>query len=85
MCCLFDGDEQIAAMYHPDKAAEGEKEASEAKFQELGEAYEVLCDEQKKSLYDQGHDYEDIQKHFQQQAAQQNNPFQQQGFHFRWG
>lgn len=45
---------KLAIKYHPDKNP-GDKTAEE-KFKELGEAYEVLCDEQKRALYDQyGH------------------------------
>ncbi len=45
---------KMAKQYHPDLHP-GDKEA-EAKFKEVGEAYEVLSDPQKKSRYDQfGH------------------------------
>ena len=45
---------KMAKQYHPDLHP-GDKEA-EAKFKEVGEAYEVLSDAQKKSRYDQfGH------------------------------
>lgn len=46
---------QMAKQYHPDKN-QGDKEA-EKKFKEISAAYDVLKDEQKKSIYDQvGHD-----------------------------
>src|SRR2546422_2090924 len=45
---------KLAIKYHPDKNP-GDKTAEE-QFKELGEAYEVLCDSQKRAAYDQyGH------------------------------
>ncbi len=44
---------QMARKYHPDVSQEAN---SEAKFKEVNEAYEVLSDEQKRSMYDRfGH------------------------------
>ena len=41
---------RLAMKYHPDRN-QGDKEAEE-KFKEIGEAYEVLGDEQKRAAYD---------------------------------
>jgi DnaJ family protein C protein 7 len=52
-----------ALKYHPDRnsnKSEKEKEAANTKFKEIGEAYEILSDPEKKSRYDQGVDVEDI-------------------------
>src|SRR3989440_9623191 len=38
--------------YHPDRVAPGEKQAAEAKFKEITEAYEVLRDPEKRATYD---------------------------------
>ena len=45
----------LVKKYHPDVSTEP-KDVAEAKFKEISEAYEVLSDEKKRSLYDQyGH------------------------------
>jgi DnaJ family protein C protein 3 len=63
---------RLAQQYHPDKVSASEKEASEAKFRDIAEAYEVLSDDEKRGAYDRGDDLE------QQMGG---NPFQQGGFH----
>jgi len=46
----------LALKHHPDRVPEDQKKASEEKFKEISEAYGVLSDPQKRSLYDQyGH------------------------------
>ncbi|MFZ5800090.1 MAG: molecular chaperone DnaJ [Candidatus Omnitrophota bacterium] len=60
----------LALQYHPDRVPPEKKKEAEEKFKEISEAYAVLSDSQKRSLYDQyGHSgidqkytYEDIFK-----------------------
>ncbi len=61
---------ELALRYHPDRVPPEQKKEAEEKFKEISEAYAVLSDAQKRSLYDQyGHSgidqkyaYEDIFK-----------------------
>ena len=74
-----------AMIWHPDKNAGNEEEASK-KFQEIAEAYEVLSDDELKAKYDRGEDPLD-----NRQQGGGHNPFGhaqhggQQHFHFRHG
>mmetsp|Transcript_24250 Transcript_24250/g.57419 ORF Transcript_24250/g.57419 Transcript_24250/m.57419 type:complete len:530 (+) Transcript_24250:135-1724(+) len=45
---------KLALQYHPDKVKEEDKEEAEKKFQDIGEAYEVLSDAELKAKYDRG-------------------------------
>ena len=52
---------KAALKYHPDKQAskgDDEKASAEKMFREVGEAYEVLSDPEKKKKYDEGVDVE---------------------------
>lgn len=47
---------KLAREHHPDMVKDSDKEASERKFKEINEAYQVLSDTQKRKQYDQfGH------------------------------
>jgi len=47
---------ELALRFHPDRVPQEQKKAAEEKFKEMSEAYAVLSDTQKRSLYDQyGH------------------------------
>jgi len=69
----------LALKYHPDKQKnDQERETATKAFQEVGEAYEVLEDEELRKKYDMGEDVADIAK---QQAG---NPQQKHhGFPFQ--
>lgn len=43
---------KLASKYHPDKLSDSEKQAGEAKFKEVSEAYETLSDLEKRQQYD---------------------------------
>ncbi len=47
---------ELALRFHPDRVPQDQKKAAEEKFKEMSEAYAVLSDTSKRSLYDQyGH------------------------------
>ncbi|RIB15185.1 DnaJ domain-containing protein, partial [Gigaspora rosea] len=43
---------RLALKWHPDKHRGSSIEIAEQKFKEIGEAYETLCDKNKRSSYD---------------------------------
>ena len=59
---------------HPDKASnDDERKAFEVKFKELGEALDVLTDDFKRKLWDEGHDLESIAQRVQMRDQQQGH------------
>ena len=44
---------KLALKWHPDRCAPEKKDEAQAKFQEIGEAFEVLSDPEKRKIYDQ--------------------------------
>lgn len=61
---------KMALKYHPDKVkgSEAEKEQAAKKFAEIGSAYEVLSDSEKKRIYDR-HGEEGLKQHAGQQQG----------------
>jgi DnaJ-domain-containing protein 1 len=54
---------KLAMSHHPDRHAhssEEERKDHEIKFKEVGEAYNILSDQKKRSRYDNGQDLEDM-------------------------
>jgi len=54
---------KAALKWHPDRHSGGteeKKKEAEAKFKEIGDAFELLTDPVKKKLYDQGYDRDEI-------------------------
>jgi DnaJ family protein C protein 3 len=47
---------KLALEWHPDKVDESQKEAAAKRFQDIGEAYEVLSTPETKAKYDRGED-----------------------------
>lgn len=70
---------KLARKYHPDISKETN---AEAQFKEMGEAYEVLKDPQKRAEYDRSLKQGDAHRQYQHSAGHrgQGNPFQQTQF-----
>ncbi|CAM9137280.1 unnamed protein product, partial [Ectocarpus fasciculatus] len=63
-----------ALKWHPDRHAASNKETQELanqKFKEIGDAYDLLTDSQRKALYDQGYDREEIEQRVEMAKQQQ--------------
>lgn len=75
---------KLALQWHPDKISDDSiKEEAEKKFQDIGEAYEVLSDDELRAKYDRGEEV------FENQGGggHRTNPFQffNQQFHHQGG
>jgi DnaJ-class molecular chaperone len=67
---------KAALKWHPDRhstADEAKKKEVEAKFKEIGDAYELLTDPQRKALYDQGYDREEIEQQMEMKNQQHSH------------
>jgi DnaJ family protein C protein 7 len=69
-----------ALKFHPDRlsgASEEKKKEAEEKFKQIGDAFELLSDVQRKRLYDQGYDRDEIEQMIEQenQRAQYNQHY----------
>ena len=67
---------KAALLWHPDrhssKSEELKKEA-ESKFKQIGDAFELLTDPQRKALYDQGYDREEIEQKMEEAKHRQEH------------
>jgi DnaJ homolog subfamily C member 7 len=69
-----------ALKWHPDRHSSADEQTKlevEKKFKEISDAHELLLDPQRKALYDQGYDREEIEQRMEMQNQQQQ---QQQHF-----
>ena len=75
---------KAALKWHPDRHSRGGEEAkatAEKTFKEVGDAYELLMDPQRKALYDQGYDRDEIEQQMERQQHQHQHQHQRRGHH----
>ena len=61
---------KAALKWHPDRHSSGgeeKKKEAEAKFKQIGDAFELLSDPKRKPLYDKGYDREEIEQLIEQE------------------
>ena len=74
LVCMTAAYKKSALACHPDRFADADdaaKKEAEAKFKELGEALDILTDEFKRKLWDEGHDLDAIAQRVQMREQQQ--------------
>lgn len=71
---------RLARKYHPDISKE---ENAEEHFKEVGEAYEVLKDPEKRKVYDQY--MRDLEFNHQSRQSTHQNPYEQSNEHYQSG
>ncbi len=67
---------KAALKWHPDRhsaADEQTKKDVEKKFKEISDAHELLTDPQRKALYDQGYDRDEIEQRMEMQNQQRQH------------
>jgi DnaJ family protein B protein 4 len=72
---------KLALKHHPDRVKPDEKQAAEKKFKEIGEAFEILSDVEKRKMYDNG-GY-DLNGNGDGDQRDQRPAAPEGGFHFR--
>lgn len=77
---------KLALEYHPDKVKPEDEDEAKARFHDIGEAYEVLSDEEKRARYDRGEDVLSNQPNAHHRQHAHGFPFQTHfQFNFRRG
>jgi DnaJ family protein C protein 7 len=75
---------KAALKWHPDRHSRGGEEAkaiAEKTFKEVGDAYELLMDPQRKALYDQGYDRKEIEEQMEMRQQQHQQRGHRHGFY----
>lgn len=77
---------KAALKWHPDRHSRGDGDArvaAEKTFKEIGDAYELLMDPQRRALYDKGLDRQEIEEQMERQQHQHQHGGHQHGGGFR--
>lgn len=79
---------KAALKWHPDRHSASNKatqELAEKTFKEIGDAYDLLTDPQRKALYDQGYDRDEIEQRVEMAKQQHNCGGGRGGHHHQHG